>query len=150
MSLKPEPTVVCCNGVCNARILSIVSVPSLPGVSNSSSGQWGGVTGGQCGQSDWTGWNTPPTTTGATGWSTPDSSNIDWSRTGAGGGKYKTWLGSEAGTADSSPQSGNTTHLDMEDEEVTSDEDEEEIIQASSKQSYMTMEQESPQVNMIT
>ena len=30
LSLKPEPTVVCCNGVCNARILSIVSVPNLP------------------------------------------------------------------------------------------------------------------------
>ena len=106
------------------------------------------------GGSDWTGWNTPPTTaTGATGWSTPDSSNIDWSRTsGAGGGKYKTWLGSEAGTAESSPQSGNTTHLDMEDDEVTTDEDEEDIIQASNKQNYMAIEQEpvTPQVNMIT
>ncbi|XP_059079950.1 uncharacterized protein LOC131878066 [Tigriopus californicus] len=30
LSLLPEPTVICCNGVCNARILSIVSVPSLP------------------------------------------------------------------------------------------------------------------------
>ncbi len=30
LSLLPEPTVICCNGVCNARILSIVSVPSIP------------------------------------------------------------------------------------------------------------------------
>uniref|UniRef100_A0A6A7FTN7 Rho guanine nucleotide exchange factor 17 isoform X3 n=1 Tax=Hirondellea gigas TaxID=1518452 RepID=A0A6A7FTN7_9CRUS len=30
LSLHPEPAVACCNGVCNARILSIASVPAAP------------------------------------------------------------------------------------------------------------------------
>lgn len=29
LSLQPEPTVTSCNGVCNARILCIVSVPGM-------------------------------------------------------------------------------------------------------------------------
>ena len=111
LSLKPEPTVVCCNGVCNARILSIVSVPNLPGTkpqaSNQDTGQWNNLTNQSSAQwtssaSDWSGggWKTP-----STGWSTPDSGTVEW---GGGGGvrKYKHWTGSEGGTADSSPQSG--------------------------------------------
>ncbi|KAL7632553.1 UNVERIFIED_CONTAM: hypothetical protein RMT77_017120 [Armadillidium vulgare] len=30
MSLQPEPTLACCNGVCNAKILSIASIPAAP------------------------------------------------------------------------------------------------------------------------
>ncbi|XP_071525862.1 uncharacterized protein [Panulirus ornatus] len=30
LSLQPDPTVACCNGVCNARILSIASIPAAP------------------------------------------------------------------------------------------------------------------------
>lgn len=30
MSIVPEPAVSCCNGVCNARIMCITSVPSIP------------------------------------------------------------------------------------------------------------------------
>lgn len=138
LSLKPEPTVVCCNGVCNARILSIVSVPNLPVTSKVGvAGHWGG------GGADWTEW-------GGAGWSTPDSSNIDWgsaASTRECGGKYKPWIGSDAGTADSSPQSGNAGHLDIEDEDVTSDEDEDDIVAHTRKQNFINMEQESPQVD---
>ena len=138
LSLKPEPTVVCCNGVCNARILSIVSVPNLPTSSKttvaSGAGHWGG------GVADWTEWAGT-----AAGWSTPDSSNIDWSSASARecGGKYKAWIGSDAGTADSSPQSGNAGHLDIEDEDVTSDEDEDDIVAHTRKQNFINLEQES-------
>ena len=129
MSLKPEPTVVCCNGVCNARILSIVSVPNvpIPGAGGSEHAQWGG--GG-----DW------PAEWGGTGWSTPDSYNIDWGAQGAEGG-------AEGGTADSSPQSGNTGHLDIEDE-VESSEEEEDNDRDLGKQNYLRMEPRSspPQV----
>ena len=135
MSLKPEPTVVCCNGVCNARILSIVSVPNLPcpGAGATEHAQWGGG----CGDwpAEWGG--------GGTGWSTPDSSNIDWGAQGAGGG-------AEGGTADSSPQSGNTGHLDIEDE-VESSEEEEETDRDLGKQNYLRMEPKSspPQVRVF-
>ena len=65
-----------------------------------------------------------------TGWSTPDSYNMDWGQ-GAGPGAY-TCTQRGGGTADSSPRSGNTGgHLDMEDEEETSEEEEE-----LDKQSY--------------
>ena len=132
LSLKPEPTVVCCNGVCNARILSIVSVPNVPspGAGGSDHAQWGG--GG-----DW------PAEWGGTGWSTPDSYNIDWGAQGAGGG-------AEGGTADSSPQSGNTGHLDIEDE-VESSEEEEDNDRDLGKQNYLRMEPRSspPQVKRL-
>ena len=130
LSLKPEPTVVCCNGVCNARILSIVSVPNLPApgageARGTEHAQWAG---------DW------PAEWGGTGWSTPDSYNIDWSAQGTG-------AGAEGGTADSSPQSGNTGHLDIEDE-VESSEEEEETDRDIGKASYLRLEPRSspPQV----
>ena len=70
LSLKPEPTVVCCNGVCNARILSIVSVPNLP------TGPGAGAGAGQGAASwagDWAEWGG--------GWATPDSSsNLEWGK----------------------------------------------------------------------
>ena len=47
LSLRPEPTVVCCNGVCNARILSIVSIPNLPGKPGTPSSDW---------RAGWLGW----------------------------------------------------------------------------------------------
>ena len=129
LSLKPEPTVVCCNGVCNARILSIVSVPNLPCPGATEHAQWGSGGGG----GDW-----PAEWGGGTGWSTPDSSNIEWGAQGTGGG-------AEGGTADSSPQSGNTGHLDIEDEVESSEEEEERDL---GKQNYLRMEPRSspPQV----
>ncbi|XP_066963606.1 rho guanine nucleotide exchange factor 17-like [Macrobrachium rosenbergii] len=35
LSLQPDPTVACCNGVCNARILSIASIPAAPQLDSS-------------------------------------------------------------------------------------------------------------------
>ena len=118
LSLKPEPTVVCCNGVCNARIMSIVSVPNLPTPA-------------------WTGWSTPPTSTA--GWSTPDSSTLDWSAAN----KHKPWIGSDGGTAESSPQSGNAGHLDIEEDDVTSDDEEDEMEAVTGKQNFIAIEHES-------
>ena len=62
---------------------------------------------------------------------------------GAGGG-------AEGGTADSSPQSGNTGHLDIEDE-VESSEEEEETDRDLGKQNYLRMEPKSspPQVRVF-
>ena len=158
---------MCCNGVCNARILSIVSVPNVPGAkgtdcltnqsssyassTNPSAGYSSGLTNQSSGQwtssaSDWStaGWSTP---SGTGGWSTPDSGTVEWagvsSASGGHGHKYKHWtVGSEAGTADSSPQSANTGHLDcLETEDDTSDE-EEIVTSVQRKQSLvMAMEQ---------
>ena len=108
LSLKPEPTVVCCNGVCNARIMSIVSVPNLPTQ----------------------GWTPAPSRAPAwsgTGWSTPDSP----------------WIGSDGGTAESSPQSGNAGHLDLEEDDVTSDDEEDEMEAVRGKQNFIAIEHES-------
>lgn len=106
LSLRPEPTVICCNGVCNARILSIVSVPSLPSPCQAGEEREEGRQG--------LGWGTPPG-----GWVTPDTPS-DW---GGGSLSSKPWLcSSDGGTADSSPQSGHTGPLHLEDE---SSEDEE-------------------------
>ena len=113
LSLKPEPTVVCCNGVCNARIMSIVSVPNLPNQG------WGAAAPSRA--PDWSG----------TGWSTPDSSN------------HKQWIGSDGGTAESSPQSGNAGHLDLEEDDVTTDDEEDEIEAVRGKQNFIAIEHES-------
>lgn len=117
LSLKPEPTVVCCNGVCNARILSIVSVPNIPAPA-------------------WTAWSPPASTAG---WSTPDSSTLDWTAAN----KHKPWIGSDGGTAESSPQSGNAGHLDIEEDDVTSDDEEEEMEAVTGKQNFIAIEHES-------
>ena len=96
---------ICCNGVCNARILSIVSVPSLPSASEERDDS-----SGPC-----LGWGTPPTG----GWVTPDTPS-DW---GGGSLSSKPWLcSSDGGTADSSPQSGHTGPLHLEDESSEDDE----------------------------
>ena len=67
-------------------------------------------------------------------WSGPKTGPPDWT---------KTWIvSSDGGTAESSPQSGNTGHLDMEEEEETSEDEEEEIVPAVRKQDFLTAEQE--------
>lgn len=152
LSLRPEPTVICCNGVCNARILSIVSIPSLPNTkpapnwsqpptSNQvdwpANNQW--TSSFSCNQ---VGWTTPPVS--QAGWTTPDSSAMDWSGAKAGPPDWtKNWIvGSDGGTAESSPQSGNTGPLDMEEEEESSEEEEEEIVPVVRKQDFLNPEQE--------
>ena len=108
LSLRPEPTVICCNGVCNARILSIVSVPSdnpepvLEWHQHSSL------------RKEWPSWSAP-STPAVQGWVTPPTSG-DWTS--------KSWgVCSDGGTEESSPQStgvGPILDISSEDDEDSS------------------------------
>ena len=85
-----------------------------------------------------------------TGWTTPDSSTMDWSSSKSGPPDWtKTWIvSSDGGTAESSPQSANTGHLDIEEEEESSEDEEEEIVPVVRKQDFMSPEQESCSVQV--
>ncbi len=117
LSLRPEPTVVCCNGVCNARILSIASVPSSagelllppppPAASDTAAGNdsWprrrpAGRPRPPVRSTDWPApvvlpaWGSAPATP-ALGWSTPPTHHhSDWGGGGGGsrGSGNKSWL----------------------------------------------------------
>ena len=107
LSLRPEPTVVCCNGVCNARILSIVSVPASQsaGADLPAAGDWPiRRTGHPTAPADWPppalmmpAWGSAPATPAPLGgWATPPpptapttSAHLlhsDW------GGGNKSWI----------------------------------------------------------
>ena len=78
------------------------------------------------------------------GWVTPENSSLDWSSAKPIRPEWsKNWLvGSDGGTAESSPQSGNTGPLDLEEEEESSEE-EEEIVPVVRKDDFLNMEQDS-------
>ena len=69
---------------------------------------------------------------------------MDWSGAKAGPPDWtKNWIvGSDGGTAESSPRSGNTGPLDMEEEEESSEEEEEENVPVVRKQDFLNPEQE--------
>ena len=75
-------------------------------------------------------------------WSGAKTAPPDWT---------KNWIaGSDGGTAESSPQSGNTGPLDIEEEEDSSEEEEEEIVPVTRKQNFLNTDQEpgAVQVNL--